>query len=869
MSWDPQKKIRASGRRPKLSVAPNDTEAMAAESAAESAVVPLIQVDDATGEFRACPETMAWLAERKEPFGVVSIAGKFRTGKSFLANRLADCKADRGFGVGDTVNACTRGLWICKQFYPTQGGPDVLFVDSEGIDALDATDDNDVRVFTLALMLSSVFLYNSVGHIDEAAISTLGLMTRVTSSVKQSLADDAAVSDMMPTFFWMLRDFSLRLEDARGNPISKDQYLEQSLQPAGTEERTATRDAIRECFPARHLATLPRPAKDEANATDLNARPWLISARFHEELDTFRATLIGACAPVASNGVPLTGRMYASLCAHLCEHGRAQMPMVRDTWTLLAAIQARDLKDALLAEFAQTLQTWKPADFAVLRAVAVNAVNDLLASFEAKSMKPVSKEVRAALRSEAAQLAERRVLEVGMDTEQIVGASVASLDRALGENGERAGDGAGAGDEVSAAAVASTLEEERAAFFAEHEDADTRAAWLRRAFPALASRWLPALLERSERAARRRTSTLQAERDARAAEAAACAAELGGEREERARAVDELRSEAVALKTSLVEERELAEGLRVALREAAAAPATELAAEEASLGEQEWNKLGARLRAAEAELLDEKKARIDECAALQETVDRQRMDADAVARTLKETNEALHACRQRETMLNESLRAGLDKLKREAEAVKKQQNERIARLEEERAALEAKLRQALAANDDLGAANARLVEEREREVRQARETSEKSRSAAEQANERVVSIHRSMLDDIRMRDERTRELQTRYMTDQLESQGKASDALRTLESSRGDNTSLKKRVLDLEENEAECKRMRVEVHELAQSKTRGDAEKMAAAARAEVLQTERDQLRQQVLAMEGELSVLRAEKELREAAQGL
>lgn len=831
----------------------------------DPAVVPLIQVDDATGEFRACPETMSWLAERKEPFGVVSIAGKFRTGKSFLANRLAGCKAERGFGVGDTVNACTRGLWICKHFYPTDGGLDVLFVDSEGIDALDATDDNDVRVFTLALMLSSVFLYNSVGHIDEAAISTLGLMTRVTSSVKQSLADDAAVSDMMPTFFWLLRDFSLRLEDAQGNSISKDQYLEQSLQPAGNEERAATREAIRDCFQARHLATLPRPAKDEANATNLNARPWLISARFHEELDRFRATLLGACAPVASNGVPLTGRMYASLCAHLCEHGRAKMPMVRDTWTLLAAIQARDLKDALLAEFAQALLAWKPADFAVLRAVAVNAVNDLLSSFEARSMKPVAKEVRAALQAEATQLAEKRVLEVGMDTEQIVGASIGSLERALGD-----GDG-DAADARPAADVASLLEEERLAFFAEHEDADTRAAWLARAFPALASRWLPALLERAERACRRRAALVEAERDARAADAAAAADELSAEKGERARAVDELRSEAAALKASLVEERELAEGLRVALRAAAAAAPAEEAerAEAEARQDSERDTLTARLRAAEAELLEEKKDRIDECAALQETVDRQRMDADAVARTLKETNEALHACRQREATLNESLRAGLDKLKRDAEAVKKQQNERIARLEEERAALEGKHRQALAANDDLGAGNARLVEEREREVRQARETSDKSRSAAEQANERVVSIHRSMLDDIRLRDERTRELQQRYMTDQLESQGKAAEAMRTLEATRGESALLKKRVLDLEDNAAECKRMRVEVHELGQAKARGDAERAATASRLEALQGERDQLRQQVLAMEGELSVLRAEKELREAAKGL
>ena len=61
-----------------------------------------------------------------------------------------------------------------KEFFPTSD-PDkgVLFLDTEGIDALDADDTQAIGVFTLGLLLSSTFLYNSVGAIDEAAMQTL------------------------------------------------------------------------------------------------------------------------------------------------------------------------------------------------------------------------------------------------------------------------------------------------------------------------------------------------------------------------------------------------------------------------------------------------------------------------------------------------------------------------------------------------------------------------------------------------------------------------------------------------------------------------------------------------------------------------
>ena len=42
--------------------------------------------------------------------GVIAVAGKYRTGKSFLMNRiLLNKKGEKtGFGVGPTINPCTK-----------------------------------------------------------------------------------------------------------------------------------------------------------------------------------------------------------------------------------------------------------------------------------------------------------------------------------------------------------------------------------------------------------------------------------------------------------------------------------------------------------------------------------------------------------------------------------------------------------------------------------------------------------------------------------------------------------------------------------------------------------------------------------------
>ncbi|EGB11208.1 hypothetical protein AURANDRAFT_20854, partial [Aureococcus anophagefferens] len=152
-------------------------------------VVPLItQCDElgADGEslLRVDDAGVALLeALGGEKVSVVAVAGMYRTGKSFFLNRLAGAAGARsgGFGVGETTEPCTRGVWLWRSpGLRAADGSTLLLMDTEGLASADQDDSYDAKIFALALLLSSYFVLNVVGVIDDATIERLHLVSEVT-----------------------------------------------------------------------------------------------------------------------------------------------------------------------------------------------------------------------------------------------------------------------------------------------------------------------------------------------------------------------------------------------------------------------------------------------------------------------------------------------------------------------------------------------------------------------------------------------------------------------------------------------------------------------------------------------------------------
>ena len=239
-----------------------------------SAPEPFIQLDSSTGQLRVTDEARALLSKLRGTVAVCAVAGVYRTGKSYILNQLAG--RQRVFGVGSSLQACTKGIWMWgaprKPGCSTPGAPNhLLLLDTEGLASISQTEGHDAKIFCLALLLSSFFVYNSEKAIDSAAIDQLSLVVQLIQKIRVHAEGAAAESQgaaelasFFPNFLWLLRDFQLEPKDQAGRELTPTQYLEECLraQPgtsAAVAEQNSTRAAITRLFPQRGCIALPHP----------------------------------------------------------------------------------------------------------------------------------------------------------------------------------------------------------------------------------------------------------------------------------------------------------------------------------------------------------------------------------------------------------------------------------------------------------------------------------------------------------------------------------------------------------------------------------------------------------------------------------
>ena len=183
----------------------------------------------------------------KENLIIVSIVGKARTGKSYLMNLLLNNNQSKypghGFEISSRLNSCTRGIWLWDT--PRQkpnSSAKIIFIDSEGTNSVDlSTKTYDSKIFALIVLISSLFIYNTNGNIDEKSISDLALAAHLSNTVATNAIEDKdiVITELAPKFIWVLRDFVLdKIDPDTGEEISSDEYLELCLRNKSTKNKS-------------------------------------------------------------------------------------------------------------------------------------------------------------------------------------------------------------------------------------------------------------------------------------------------------------------------------------------------------------------------------------------------------------------------------------------------------------------------------------------------------------------------------------------------------------------------------------------------------------------------------------------------------
>ena len=364
----------------------------------------LLRWEAGAGRFELGPEALEALRAVRGPVCVVAVCGRARQGKSFVLNRLLGRSS--GFTVAPTTRPCTKGLWMWSQ--PVEHvAPDgrrcsLVLLDTEGIDAYDQTGQYSTQIFSLAVLLSSVFVYNQMGGIDEAALDRLALVTEMTKHIRVRSQGERPedVAAHTPSFLWLLRDFYLDLEEDFGSAGTARDYLETALSlvpgtGSAVEAKNAIRRSIKTLFPDRDCVTLVRPHADERKLRKLEeVDPRELRPEFREGMEALLENILGKAHPKSFQGCTLTGPVLAALVGeYVGAINDGAVPTIATAWQGVSEVECRKAVDDGHAEYRRAFDEASagdggrvPASEAALRALHGGALGAARRAFEARAV---------------------------------------------------------------------------------------------------------------------------------------------------------------------------------------------------------------------------------------------------------------------------------------------------------------------------------------------------------------------------------------------------------------------------------------------------------------------------------------------------
>lgn len=342
--------------------------------------------------------------------GIISLVGKYRTGKSFLLNRvLLNQKRESGFDVGPTIRPCTKGIWMwskplfiennhCKEKFP------VFMIDTEGLGAYDEEINHDTKIFLIAVLISSVFIFNSFGNIDENSINSLSFILNLSKTIKLkeseglsggSGGDSVELAKYFPSLVWLLRDFSLKLEDSEGNTITAKQYLENALQlQKGSseivEEKNKIRKMITTYFPERDCFSMVRPVENETDLQNLQSLDdSKIRREFLDQAETLRHKVSKKVKPKMFNNKILSGSMLVELLGSILDSiNQGAIPVIENSWKYVMHNESIKNMSSTLKSYITQITKFKeenkdnPSFFSDLESFQKNLEKNLIEEFQ-------------------------------------------------------------------------------------------------------------------------------------------------------------------------------------------------------------------------------------------------------------------------------------------------------------------------------------------------------------------------------------------------------------------------------------------------------------------------------------------------------
>ena len=284
-------------------------------------------------------EALQVLRGIKENLIIVFIFGKQRTGKSFLMNLLINSSENKkkfisssmistknlkGFKVNAYMNSIKgnkKGIYFWSSPISKEDSNEkILFFDSEGINNENMYQQTiESKLLALMIIISSLFIYNTMGDIDSHSLNDLQLIVQLTDSIniEGKIDKDEIISELCPKFLWTLRDFNPDKYKQIKN--KSDAYLEECLNDdrfkgKNKDEINMINESLVKYFKKRECVVMPCPVNEEKELHSLQKKNLKeLNDNFQNEFEVLKKKIYETSQAKVINGKKITGPILVNL----------------------------------------------------------------------------------------------------------------------------------------------------------------------------------------------------------------------------------------------------------------------------------------------------------------------------------------------------------------------------------------------------------------------------------------------------------------------------------------------------------------------------------------------------------------------------
>ena len=267
------------------------------------------------------------------------------------------------FKLGHSMHACTKGIWIattvleCDEFV-------AVLLDTEGIDAVGASETSAMSLLTLTTLLSSFLIYNSKKAPQKVDLDKMRcfsqLSTSLLSQCGESMSEEARKS-FFPRFLWLLRDVSLKMTDrSRGKELEPTKYLHTRLLASESGELTDLGKSLVSLFPLLECAKLPIPSIKKGIICNIVERQGDLKPAFNEAVDVLIRQILQQVMPkkAVDGTTKVNGKALATLAGEYVEavNKPGSVPDLDQGWQAVVRLELKQCSDKLVREYKDEME---------------------------------------------------------------------------------------------------------------------------------------------------------------------------------------------------------------------------------------------------------------------------------------------------------------------------------------------------------------------------------------------------------------------------------------------------------------------------------------------------------------------------------